>query len=189
LLLGWAGVVPGRRAPATLWGAVVLSIAGCALVVDAPAGTDNLDTVGVLAALAAAITLAIYLTSSERAGRRYDAFTTLTWGFGFATLFWCLVQPAWTFPWEVIDSPRNILLALGVAVIGTLVPFLLMVTALRHLPAPRVAVVATLEPVLASILAWALLDQSLTATQITGGMVVLAAITWVQSHRPHLSGV
>ena len=54
------------------------------------------------------------------------------------------------------------------AVIGTLVPFLLMVTALRHLPAPRVAVVAMLEPVLASVIAWAVHDQSLTATQIAG---------------------
>jgi drug/metabolite transporter (DMT)-like permease len=180
LLLVWARVVHGRPAPAALWGAVALSIAGCALVVDAPAGTDNLDVVGVLAAFAGAITLAIYLTSSERAGARYDAFTILTWGFGFATLFWLLVQPAWTFPWQHLDSVRNVSLALGVALIGTLIPFLLMVTALRHLPAPRVAVVATLEPVLASILAWMLLDQALTATQIAGGVVVLAAVTWVR---------
>ena len=179
-MLVWARVVHGRHAPAALWGAVALSIADCALVVDAPAGTGNLDAIGVLAALAGAITLAIYLTSSERAGLRYDAFTTLVWGFGFATLFWLLVQPAWTFPWQYLDSPRNVSLALGVAVIDTLIPFLLMVSALRHLPAPRVAVVATLEPVLASILAWVLLDQSLSATQISGGVVVLAAVTWVR---------
>ena len=53
------------------------------------------------------------------------------------------------------------------AVIGTLVPFLLLVTALRHLPAAKVAVVATLEPVLASVMAWFWLDQALSATQIT----------------------
>lgn len=179
-LLVWAIAVHRIHPPKALWGAVALSIAGCALVVDAPAGTDNLDTIGVLAALAGAVTLAIYLTASERAGERYDAFTTLTYGFGFATLFWLIVNPIWTFPWELLDSTRNVALALGVGVIGTLVPFLLLVTALRHLPAAKVAVVATLEPVLASIIAWVLLDQSLSATQIAGGVVVLAAVTWVR---------
>lgn len=180
LLLIWASVVHRIHPPKALWGAVALSIAGCALVVDAPAGTDNLDAIGVLAALAGAVTLAIYLTSSQRAGERYDAFTTLTYGFGFATIFWLIVNPLWTFPWHLLDSARNVALALGVGVIGTLVPFLLIVTALRHLPAANVAVVATLEPVLASIIAWVLLDQALSATQIAGGIVVLAAVTWVR---------
>ena len=149
-----------------------------------PSGFDDLDAIGVLAALAGAVTLAIYLVSSERAGQRYDAFTTLVWGFGFATLFWLLVAPVWTFPFELLGSARNLALAFGVAVIGTLVPFLLVVTALRHLPAPRVAVVAMLEPVLASVIAWGLHDQALAATQIAGGVVVLVAIAWVQTHRP-----
>ena len=38
--------------------------------------------------------------------------------------------------------------------IGTLAPFLLNVSALRHLPAARVGVVTTLEPVLATAIAW-----------------------------------
>ena len=73
------------------------------------------------------------------------------------------------------------------SVIGTLVPFLLMVTALRHLPAARVAVVAMLEPVLGAVIAWGVHDQTLAAIQIAGGVVVLAAITWVQTHRPSRS--
>ena len=109
---------------------------GCALVVDAPRGRRRTSTRSACwRRVAGAVTLAIYLTSSERAGQRYDAFTTLAWGFGFATLFWLVVAPVWTFPWELLDSARNVALALGVAVIGTLVPFLLLVTALRHLPA------------------------------------------------------
>jgi drug/metabolite transporter (DMT)-like permease len=184
LLLVWLRVVHKRRPAPSLWAAVALSLAGCMLVVDAPSGFSDLDAIGVLAALAGAVTLAIYLVSSEQAGQRYDAFTTLVWGFGFATLFWLLVAPAWTFPWELLGSVRNLTLALGVAVIGTLVPFLLLVTALRHLPAPRVAVVAMLEPVLGAVIAWAIHDQSLAATQIAGGVVVLIAIGWVQTHRP-----
>jgi drug/metabolite transporter (DMT)-like permease len=71
-------------------------------------------------------------------------------------------------------------------VLGTLAPFLLGVTALRHLPAPRVAVVATLEPVLASVLAWLVHGETLGAAQLGGGALVIAAVAWVQSHPPAL---
>jgi len=184
LLLIWLRVVHRRHVAPSLWAAVALSITGCALVVDAFSGFRNLDAIGVAAAFAGAVTLAIYLIASERAGRRYDAFTTLTWGFGFATLFWLVVAPAWTFPWALLGSARHLALALGVATIGTLIPFLLLVTALRHLPAARVAVVAMLEPVLGALIAWVLHDQALAASQILGGVIVVIAIGWVQTHRP-----
>ena len=184
LLLIWLRVVHKRRAAPSLWAAVVLSMLGSALVVDAVGGTADLDALGILAALAGAVTLVIYLVSSEDAGQRYDAFTILFWGFGFATLFWLVVAPVWTFPWELLGSTRNLALAFGVAVIGTLVPFLLLVSALRHLPAARVAVVAMREPVLGAVIAWGVHDQALAATQILGGVIVLVAITWVQTHRP-----
>ena len=58
---------------------------GSAFVVDVFGGGSGLDALGVLAAVCGAVTLVIYLVSSERAGQRYDAFTTLLWGFGFAT--------------------------------------------------------------------------------------------------------
>ena len=183
LVLLWLRFVHGRRLSPALWGAVGLSVAGSALVVEVY-DAGRLDGVGLGFAFAAAVTFAIYLVASERAGRSYDAFTTLAWGFGFATLFWLVIRPPWTFPWERFTSPGNIALGLGVAVLGTLAPFLLGVTALRHLPAPRVAVVATLEPVLASVLAWLVHGEALGVPQIAGGALVIAAVAWVQSHPP-----
>jgi drug/metabolite transporter (DMT)-like permease len=182
-LLVWLRVVHGRRLAPSLWGAVVLSVLGSFLVVEAYR-IGRLDTVGVLAAIASMVTFAIYLVASERAGRTYDASTTMVWGFGFATLFWLLVRPPWTFPWGAFDSPENLALGLGMAVLGTLAPFLLEVAALRHLPASRVSVVATLEPVLGALLAWAILDERLGASQLVGGALVVAAVLWVQAHPP-----
>lgn len=69
---------------------------------------------------------------------------------------------------------------------GTLIPFAFMFTAVRHLPAPRAAVVATLEPVLGAVLAWPIHGEALARAQIGGGLVVVTAIVWVQSQRPHL---
>jgi drug/metabolite transporter (DMT)-like permease len=182
-LLVWLRVVHGRRLAPTLWGSVWLSVLGSFLVVEAyDAGA--LDGLGVLFAVASMVTYVIYLVASERAGRRYDAFTIMVWGFGFASLFWIVVRPPWTFPWGEFDSARNLALGLGVAVVGTLTPFLLLVAALRHLPASRVGVVATLEPVLGALLAWVLLDERLGPAQIVGGCLVVAAVLWVQAHPP-----
>jgi drug/metabolite transporter (DMT)-like permease len=185
LLLVWLRTVHGRRVAPSLWGAVALSVAGCFLVVRAY-DTGALDTVGVVAAFGSTLTFAIYVVGSERAGVRHEPVTTLFWVFGFATVFWALVTPWWSFPWDALDSTRNLLLGLGLIVAGTLLPFICIVAALRHIPAPRAAVIATLEPVLAAVFAWVVLDEDLAAVQIAGGIVVLAAVAWVQSRRPDL---
>src|SRR3954469_9634756 len=181
LLLLWLRFRHRRRVATSLWGAVGLSIVGCTLVVR---GYDpgTLDGLGVLYAVGAAVTFAIYLVASERAGQRYESVTTLVWAFGFATLFWAVVQPWWSFPFSKVD----LWLGLGVIVVGTLLPFICVVAALRHLPAPRAAVAATLEPVLGAIFAWWLHDEHLALVQLLGGALVLVAVGWVQSHRPDL---
>jgi drug/metabolite transporter (DMT)-like permease len=183
MVLLWLRLAHGRRLRPSLYGAVALSVAGSALVVEIyDAGA--IDGLGVVFSLVAAVTFAIYLIGFERAGHSYDAFTTLTWGLGFATLFWLLVSPPWTFPLGDFDGVRNAALALGVVVIGTLAPFLLNLSALRHLPAARVGVVATLEPPLAAVVAWIVHGEALAGIQIAGGLMVVAAVAWVQSHPP-----
>jgi threonine/homoserine efflux transporter RhtA len=183
MVLLWLRFAHGRRLRPSLYWAVGLSVAGSALVVQVHRAS-SLDGLGIAFSLVAAVTFAIYLIGFERAGHSYDAFTTLAWGLGFATLFWLLVNPLWGFPLEDFGSARNAALALGVVVIGTLAPFLLNVTALRHLPAARVGVVATLEPPLAAIVAWIVHGEALAGIQIAGGLIVVAAVAWVQSHAP-----
>jgi drug/metabolite transporter (DMT)-like permease len=183
LVLLWLRIAHGRRLRPSLYGAVALSVAGSALVVEI-FDAGELDGLGVLFAVIAAVTFAVYLVGFERAGRSYDAFTTLAWGLGFATLFWLLVSPPWALPLGDVADTRNAALVLGVVVIGTLGPFLLSVSALRHLPAARVGVVATLEPVLATVMASAIHGESLAAVQIAGGLLVVAAVAWVQLHPP-----
>jgi drug/metabolite transporter (DMT)-like permease len=185
LLLLWLRFAHGRRLKPQLWGAVLLSVAGCFFVVGAYDAGD-LDGLGVAAAFGAAVTFALYMVGAERAGHRHEPATTLVWAFGFATLFWAVVLPWWRFPFDRFDSAAALLEGLGVIVIGTLLPFLCIVEALRHLPAPRAAVVATLEPVLAALFAWRIHAEALAAIQIAGGCAVVGAVAWVQTHRPDI---
>jgi drug/metabolite transporter (DMT)-like permease len=182
LILLWLRLAHGRRLARGLWGAAALSLAGCFLVVRAY-DVGGLDWLGLAAAFGAAITFAIYLVASERAGRRYEPVTTLAWAFGFATLFWLVAQPLWDFPYHRFHSLGHLALGLGVVVVGTLLPFIAMVAAVRHIPASRAAVVATLEPVLAAVFAWAIHGEGLAPVQVAGGLLVVAAVVWIQLQR------
>ena len=59
----------------------------------------------------------------------------------------------------------------------------LMITALRHIPATRATVVAMIEPVLAGVVAYAWLGEEISAGQLIGGLLVLAAIVLAQTAR------
>jgi drug/metabolite transporter (DMT)-like permease len=185
LILVWIRVRYGRHVPRSMWGAVALAVAGAFLVARAY-DADGLDGLGLAFAVACMVAFAVNLTASEKAGERLDARTTLAWGFGFCSLVFLVALPPWTFPFERFEDPVNVLLGLGVGVLGTLVPFIMIVTALRHISAARAGVVATLEPVIASLVAWPVHDQVLAVPQIAGMLVVVAAVAWVQSHRPEI---
>jgi drug/metabolite transporter (DMT)-like permease len=177
-----------------LWVALGLSLAGLTLMVQLWSGL-TLDGVGVVYALVSALAYAAYLLMAERAVAGRDTVSLLAWGFFFATLFWTVVQPWWSFPAGAVGRTVSLqgalagvnapvwALVLWVVVLGTVVPFALIVAAVRRVRATRVGVVAMLEPVVAAIVAWAWLRESLSAAQLAGAAVVLAGICLAQTAR------
>jgi len=186
LILLWLRFAHGRRLSPSLWAAVALSLAGSVLVVRAYE-PSALDVVGVLAGIGAAVSFAIYFAGSERAGRLHPPLVTLFWAFAFSTAFWLVIQPPWTFPVGLLDSGGDVLLAIAIVVIGTLVPFGLIIAALRHVPAARAAAVATLEPALSALFAYLIHDEALAAIQMAGIAIVLGAVAWVQLQTPDIA--
>jgi len=75
------------------------------------------------------------------------------------------------------------LLMLTVIVVGTILPFALLVGSLRHISATRVGVTAMFEPVAGAVVAYAWLGESLSAAQLTGGAIVLSGILLAQTAR------
>jgi drug/metabolite transporter (DMT)-like permease len=75
------------------------------------------------------------------------------------------------------------LLVAWVVVLGTVVPFILIVGSLKHISATRAGIVAMLEPVTATFVAWLWLGETLGRTQLVGAAVVLAAIAIAQTAR------
>jgi drug/metabolite transporter (DMT)-like permease len=195
LLIGlWARFVFHERVRRRIWVALALALAGLALIVDVRHG-GALSTAGIGFALAAAVAYAMYILLAEHALGGRDAVSLLAWGFGFGALFWAAVAPWWSFPAGRATADVSLLghlahrhlpvwaLMVWMIVLGTIIPFFLLVSALRHLPATRVAITAMLEPVVATVVAWAWLGESFATLQLAGAAIVLAAIAVAQTAR------
>jgi drug/metabolite transporter (DMT)-like permease len=190
----WARFVFHEPVRRRIWAALALALTGLALIVDVRHGT-TLSTAGIFFALAAAVTYALYILLAEHALGKRDAVSLLAWGFGFGALFWAIIAPWWTFPGHIVGAHVSLLghlahhhlpvwaLMTWMVLPGTIIPFFLLVSALRHLPATRVAIIAMLEPVVATAVAWAWLGESLAALQLTGAVVVLGGIVLAQTAR------
>jgi drug/metabolite transporter (DMT)-like permease len=132
---------------------------------------------------------------AEHAVGRRDPISLLFFGFLFATLLWTVVQPWWSLPWGELATDASLqgnlagtslpawALVAWIVVLGTVVPFILVVGSLEHLPATRVAICGMLEPVVAAVVAYAWLDETLAPAQLLGGVLVLLAIAVAQTAR------
>jgi drug/metabolite transporter (DMT)-like permease len=177
-----------------VWLALALSLSGLVLVLRPWQGLV-FDSVGLLAAAGSMVTFAFYLLMAERGLERRGTVSLLAWGFAFATLFWTLVLPWWSYPGGEITDTTSLFgrldgvhvpvafLVAWVIVLGTIAPFLLIVGSLNHIPATRAAIVAMLEPVVATFVAWIWLGETLAVVQLVGAAVVITGVALAQSAR------
>jgi drug/metabolite transporter (DMT)-like permease len=162
-----------RRPSSRVVGALALSIGGSALVAGA-AGKVDIEPLGVVFALAAAVAFATYAVVGSTVSEKSEAMVTGAWvAFGACVSFTlrAVVGPGYA---ETAGHWPE-LVGNGVA---NAVAFGMMFSALGLLGAARTTVVLTTEAVFAVILSVLLLDESLAPLQIVGAVAVLgAAIT------------
>jgi drug/metabolite transporter (DMT)-like permease len=182
---------------ATVWLALTIALIGLALVAEVWRGF-TFDAIGLIAALGAALALSTYYILTDRQVRQAeprDPVSLTMWGFGFASLFWVVMQPWWSFPWSdftgssdpslgaVIGNRPLWLLSLWMIVLGTVVPFWLVVASMRHLRASQASVVGLTEPLLAIIVAWLVLSEALSFVQMIGGLFILGGVVLAERAR------
>lgn len=194
LVVLWVRFVRREPVRRRIWSALALSVVGLVVVAEAWQGLQ-LDGLGVLAGLGAAAALATYYLSSERGMSSRDPLSLAAWTFGAAAVFWTVLQPWWTFPWA--DLTRRValpgplpdaevaawLLVVWVVVLGTVVPYGLILLALRHLGSARTGLLGMAEPVLAAGVAFVVLGEALSPVQLLGGAVVLTGIVLAETAR------
>lgn len=177
LVLGWMAVVHKIQVKALVWVAAVSAVVGVGLVTQAWK-LEGSDMLGVISGLVSAAAFAAYLLYGEHLGNTYKPSQIAAWGFVFASAFWLVVLPIWTFPTDIGVAAWRDLLIIGV--FGTAVPFIVGFAALRLASSGVAGIVATAEPAIAAIAATVLLGQTLVPIQWLGVVVVVVAISTVQ---------
>ena len=194
LVVVWVRFVRHEAVRRRLWAALALSVSGLVVVAQVWEGL-RLDGLGVLAGLGAAASLAAYYLTSERGLGRRDPLSLAAWTFTAAALFWSVLQPWWTFPWADLtravalpgplpdaELPAYVLVG-WVVVLGTVVPYGLILLALRSLGSARTGLLGMAEPVLAAGVAYVVLGEALSPLQLLGGAVVLTGIVLAETAR------
>jgi DME family drug/metabolite transporter len=167
---------------------------GCVLVSGLwPTGQVAWRPAGVLWALLAGTTFALYFVLSRRALARHHPWTalfySLAWGTFFLDLLWAVLsffpsaQPlrGTIPPWNEFSFWGALLyMALG----ATLGMYLADLQALQRIEVRQLGLVGTLEPLLGALFAFLLFGEQLTPWQWAGAVVIISGVVWLRWEGP-----
>lgn len=183
LVVAWTAIRTRKFPRPLLLGTLAAAVVGVVFVAELPAGDiGSLDGIGLMLGLAAAVFFSTYTLLNEAAGARLGPIPAMARAFAVAALFWLVYQIPRGFPHALVDS-ENILRVLFIGIGGTLVPFLLFIWGVSKVKSEKAAIAATIEPPLAGAIAWLWLGERLSAMQVGGGLLILAAVAALQLER------
>jgi drug/metabolite transporter (DMT)-like permease len=168
----------GEDPPLAVKAAILLAMAGAAVIALGDRGTAPASLTGNLLAVAGAATLATYQVIGRglRATLPLNAYLLAVWGTASLTLAALMA----VFGTRYGNYPARTWLAFtALAVVPTLGGHGLTNRALRSLPAPTIGLFLLGEPLIASILAMAIFHETPSAATLVGGAIVLAALVLV----------
>ncbi|MFM1796926.1 MAG: hypothetical protein RL733_707 [Actinomycetota bacterium] len=176
-----------KHVPSSLWYAILLSFSGLLMITQIWNGL-TLDQIGLIAAFIDAFALAGYFLIADRLGKTKSSAAITVWGFGVSSALLFFVLPVWSYPTEVFTKDLALLgrfseytlpgwvLILWIVVMGTIAPYLFVVSGLKLMSASTASIFGMIEPVLAGMFAWWWLSDSLNGIQLIGCVVVIVGI-------------
>lgn len=158
--------------------AALVGAAGVALLVLTPRAA--LDPVGILAGLVGAGSMACGMVLSRKWQPPVSLLTFTAWQLTAGGL---LLVPVTLVLEPVIPVPTmtNLLALTWLGLVGMALTYLLWLRGITRLDPSVVSPLLLLSPVTAVLLGWLVLDQTLTALQIVGGILVVGSI-WLGQH-------
>ncbi|MBQ8787382.1 MAG: EamA family transporter [Oscillospiraceae bacterium] len=156
--------------------AAAVAFAGCALVTGAADGSLALNAAGVLTGLGSAFGYALYTIFGEYALKRgYNSITITLYTFVFASVG---VLPFANLPdlaEKIADNPQIIGWGAVLALVVTVLPYLVYTLGLRTVEAGKASVMATVEPVVATLVGVIAFAEPLSASGVIG--IILVAVS------------
>lgn len=149
------------------------------------------QALGCFLALICSAIYALYILISYNVLKQSSAYVSSAYIASFAAI--PLIAVAWmTGSLEDIASPGSLQAwgaAGGLALFSTFGAITLFAYGVRLLGPNRASVISYLEPILAAALSAAFLQQYLTPQQITGGVIVLAGVLFMQWKDARMHGL
>lgn len=163
--------------------ALLLALAGCYLVVGAyDLNLLALNLQGVASGLASALAFAWYSLQGEYGMRRYHPFTVLFFALFFGAVAWNILQPPLS-AFSTRYTPTQWAWIGYISLLGTLLPFGLYFEGINLIRSTRASITAILEPMTAGLLSFLFLNEVMSALQIAGAVMVMAAVVLLQLHQ------
>jgi len=182
----WVRFVQRRQVSGLMWAGLVLVVVGLFVVSQVWLRFD-LDGIGVLFGLLAAITLAGRFLLAERGLRTYDPIVLAAWGAGFAAIVLVIVGVIEPFPLHVLTEDAGLggitlpvlVLVLWIGV-GMAAAVLLSAAAQRILPPTSASQISTLEIMAGAVLAYVIIHERLSWYQLIGSLIMLVGVVAAQ---------
>ena len=159
-------------------GALLLALAGIATMVGTP-WSAALPLPGVTRALGSALLYAAYIPLLHRMRGPLEASVASTWVISGAAIVFC----GWALSRGELFTGMTLPMwgiALGSAVVATVVAFITFLRGLEVLGAVRTAILSTVEPFWTALLAALVLGQSIGGATLAGGFLIVIAIMLLQ---------
>ncbi len=165
-----------RRRPTAAWlRGTAVALAGCAVLVAAQGGDTVLDVLGVVAALGAGASYAVYAIAAKvLIVRGMDSTQALAVMFAFGAVLLIPLAIGQPLGWATTREGALMIAHLGVVTVA--VAYALYGYGLRTLPTSTAVVLTLAEPVMAAFAGVVVLDEHLPALGWLGAAVVLAGL-------------
>lgn len=155
-----------------LW--VGLAVVGIGLFgVERLLGLSSLHPIGVICALGAGLFWALYILAADNAGKKVTGTGVIAIALLIGSLPSAPLGMANLF--MVATDAHLLLLAIGTAILASLVPYTLEFLALRCLPPGTFGILLSMEPAVAATAGWLLLDQHMGVLGMIAVCLVVSA--------------
>ena len=156
--------------------ALALAFLGCAAVSGIFSGGLTATPRGLLLALGSGFFYATYSIFSRFALAHYKSLTVTYWTFVFAGVGALFITEPGAVAATVFSSGRLTLLALGMVVISTVLPYILYTRGLEKVESGKASILASVEPVVAALVGVIAFGEPMTAGAALGLGCILASV-------------
>ena len=155
-----------------LW--VGLAVGGVGLFgLERLLGLSSLRPIGVVCALGAGLFWALYILAADNAGKKVAGTGIIAVALLIGSLPSAPLGMAHFF--TVVTNTHLLLLAIGTAILASLVPYTLEFLALRRLPPSTFGILLSMEPAVAATAGWLLLNQHMGVLGVIAVCLVVSA--------------